>query len=279
MSLYIMDNLRFRTQCKIRQCSQCQEITEYYCNTCRQDLCLQCKERHVIDLDTIYHDVVIYRERYGYIPKKDRCVRHPRRVNDKYCHSCEIPVCVECREHNIHHVLDIRVAYINKRQQHKETVHSIRGGTLYKSCCLLAGIKADIKICHTEISDCQSKMLVKAQKLRNLIDTVMFEVKIRHKRFIQSLKQHRRKINSIETFEQRSDHLTNRLEFLIFLTKTRVHKLKITSSLKQYALLCLNEDIYTEDLTDLLGEIQIIETRKRQVRNDTCIIQVCHCVR
>ncbi|XP_062601118.1 protein wech-like [Saccostrea cucullata] len=58
--VHFMELLAFIPQCKVHQSSQCQEDTEYYCNTCKSDLCLLCKERHVVDLDTIYHDVVIY---------------------------------------------------------------------------------------------------------------------------------------------------------------------------------------------------------------------------
>ncbi|XP_062611194.1 uncharacterized protein LOC134273041 [Saccostrea cucullata] len=264
-------------QCKVWQCFQCQGDTEFYCNTCKHDLCLQCKERHVIDLDTMYHDVVIYRDKYYHITKQETCERHPDMFYQKYCHSCKLPICFQCTEHRYHQILDIRTAYITNRQKHRSIIQSIRSETLYNSSYVLAGIRSNSKTCHAEISIVQPKKLIKAQKLRNLIDTVMHDAKIKHKRFIQSLQQQRRKMNrhfaNIETFEHRYDKLANKpLKFLKFLKKIPVQRLKDTPSLTQYALVCLNEYINTEDVTDLLGEIQIIETGKRQVRNE-CLLK------
>ncbi|XP_062582405.1 uncharacterized protein LOC134244150 [Saccostrea cucullata] len=243
MSLYIMDTLEISTQCRVRQCFQCQEDTEFYCNTCKHGLCLQCKERHtIINLDTIYHDVVIYREKYGFIPKQEPCERHTDMFYKKYCHSCKIPLCFQCPEHRHHQTLRIRTAYRRNRKKHREIIHKIRSETLYNSCCLLAGIKADMKICHTEISNRQSEMLLKAQKLRNPINIVIF------------------------------DQIANRpIKFIMLLKRTRVHKIKDTPSLTRCTLICLIEEINIEEVTDLLFKIQLIETGKRQVRNESLL--------
>jgi hypothetical protein len=63
-------SLPFTTQCKVRQCLECQGDTEFYnyCNTCIRNLCVQCKEKHVMDLYTKHHEVVIYREKFGFFP-------------------------------------------------------------------------------------------------------------------------------------------------------------------------------------------------------------------
>ncbi|XP_062621174.1 uncharacterized protein LOC134282791 [Saccostrea cucullata] len=271
-----MDNPRFRTQCKVRLCSECQGDTEYYCNTCKLDLCLPCKERHFIDLHTKHDDVVIYREKYEYITKQETCVRHRGIFYHEYCLSCKLPICFQCTEHRNHQTIDIRTAYKTNRQKHRETIQSIRSETLYNNSFVLTGIRSNTKTFHPEIFHNQSEMLIKAQKLRNLIDTVMFDVKIRLKRFIQSLQHQKRKTNrhltSLEIFELRSYHLANRpIKFIMLRKKTRVHKLKDTPSLTKYALVCLNEDLNKKDVTDLLGEIQIIETGKRQVRNESLL--------
>ncbi|XP_062582404.1 uncharacterized protein LOC134244148 [Saccostrea cucullata] len=276
MSLYTMDTLEFRDQCRVRQCFQCQDDTEFYCNTCKHELCLKCKEKHFIDLYTIYHDVVIYREKFDHITKQETCDRHPDMLYEKYCHSCKLPICFQCTEHRHHQILDLGTAYKTNRQEHRNTLHNIRSETFYNSCCLLVGIRSDIKNFHGEISNNQSNMIKKAQKLRNLIDVVMYDVKIGHKRFIQSLQQQKRKIAihlaSIENFELRSEQLANRpLKFLMFLKRTCIQKLKDTLNLTHYALVCLNEDINIEDVTDFLGEIQITETGKRQVRNESVL--------
>ncbi|XP_062616161.1 uncharacterized protein LOC134277885 [Saccostrea cucullata] len=270
-----MDTLAYNTPCKVRQCSQCQGDTEFYCNKCKHDLCLQCKEKHVIDLDSIYHDVVLYREKYDHIIKQKNCERHPDMLYQKYCYSCKLPICFQCTEHRKHNILDIRMAYKTNRQHHREIVHNIRCETLCNNSCVLAGIRSDIKTYHPEIPNNQSKMLIKAQELRNLIDTVMCNVKIRHKRFIQSLQKNRKHLFNIENFEHRSEQLANRpLEFIMLLKRTRVQRLKDTPSFTQFALVCLNEEIKREDVTDLLGEIQIIETEKRQTRSGSVMVKI-----
>ncbi|XP_062611089.1 uncharacterized protein LOC134272929 [Saccostrea cucullata] len=58
------------------ECSQCKNRTEYYCRTCKQDLCVPCKEEHVIDFDTKHHDVVIDRLKYGDIMLLQTCEGH-----------------------------------------------------------------------------------------------------------------------------------------------------------------------------------------------------------
>uniref|UniRef100_K1QTK5 B box-type domain-containing protein n=1 Tax=Magallana gigas TaxID=29159 RepID=K1QTK5_MAGGI len=57
--------------CKVYQCSKCPGDTEYYCVSCPCDLCPQCKENHVKDLQTIDHDVVSHREKINYIPTQE----------------------------------------------------------------------------------------------------------------------------------------------------------------------------------------------------------------
>ncbi|XP_061186272.1 uncharacterized protein LOC133194307 [Saccostrea echinata] len=275
-TIQIMDKPEVSTECKVRQGSQCQGDTEFYCNTCKHELCIQCKERHVIDLDTIYHDVVIYREKYEYIPKQETCVRHSGRIHHLYCQSCELPICLQCKGHKKHHILDIRTAYKTNRQQNKEIIQIIRSQTLYNSCFLLAGIKTDIKTCHTEISNRQSEMSVKAQRLKNLIQNILYDVKIRYASYMMNrLKQQKRKMNrhltSIENYEHRSEQSANRpVKFLLFLNKPRFLKIKDTPHLTQHALLSLVEEINKKDVVKL-GEIQITERGKREVRNESLL--------
>ncbi|XP_056007787.1 uncharacterized protein LOC125666670 isoform X4 [Ostrea edulis] len=74
-----MDPVLLGTRLNVRHCSQCQGDTEFYCNTCKRDLCLQCKEKHVIDLHTKHHGVVIYREKFEYLPKQEPALLYDAR--------------------------------------------------------------------------------------------------------------------------------------------------------------------------------------------------------
>ena len=66
-----MEATRISTQVSVKHCSLCQGDTEYYCYGCRQDLCIQCKKLHVIDLSTKNHEVTRYIERMKYPPKDE----------------------------------------------------------------------------------------------------------------------------------------------------------------------------------------------------------------
>lgn len=55
---------------EVVQCFLCQFDVSHYCHTCERNLCFSCKQSHVFDLSTADHDVVIYRNKYAYKPKK-----------------------------------------------------------------------------------------------------------------------------------------------------------------------------------------------------------------
>ncbi|XP_061171126.1 uncharacterized protein LOC133180675 [Saccostrea echinata] len=267
------------TQYKVRMCFQCQGTTGFYCNTCNQDLCLQCKERHVIALLSKHHDVVIYREKYKCIQKRKTCARHPDNMYVEYCDSCELPACFQCTEHRNHKILDIKRAYEENRQQFRVNIQKIRSDTIYNNCFHLTGIKTDIKTCQTEISKHQSKMSTKAQRLNNIIDTVICDVKARYKylcitRLQQLIRKMSRHLASIENYEDSFEQSANRpVKFLLFLKKTRLPKTKDTPNLLQHITLSLTEETNIEVLVKLLIEIRIIETGKRQVRNE-CVLKL-----
>ncbi|XP_056003830.1 uncharacterized protein LOC125672861 [Ostrea edulis] len=274
-----MDTLGLSTQLKVRQCSQCQGDTEFYCNTCKRDLCLQCKEKHVIDLHIKHHDVVIYREKFNYIPRQEICVRHPDRFYEMFCQSCELSVCFRCLEHRKHQILDIRTAYQTKRQQHREIIDTIRSETLYNCRVLLAGIQTDIQTCPPQICHRQSQMSTKAQRLKDLIDTAVCDVKTRYRGLlIDRIQQQKRKMNRhlthIQNYEDRYEQSANRaVQFLLFIKTSRVPQIKDTPNLPQHLLLSLTEGFNMEDVSPLLRGIPEIQmtTGKRQVGIDECV--------
>ena len=89
----IMDLLNTSSMMSVKQCSTCQEETEYYWSSCQNDLCRHCKTAHVIDLDTKHHIVTTYRAKfnmYMHLPKQDVCLIHRRYICNKYRES-ELP--------------------------------------------------------------------------------------------------------------------------------------------------------------------------------------------
>ncbi|XP_048747642.2 E3 ubiquitin-protein ligase TRIM71-like [Ostrea edulis] len=248
----------FTTQCKVRQCSQCQGDTEFYCNTCKRDLCLQCKEKHVIDLHTKYHDVVIYREKFKCVPLRETCVRHTNRKYRKFCDQCKYSVCKRCIEHRTHALKSLRTTYRTKRQQHREIIHTIRSDTIYNCRVFLAGIKNDIKTCPQLICYRQLQMSTKAQRLKDMIDTVVCNVKTRC-RGVLTERMQKRKMNRdvvhIENYEHSYEQSANRaVQFLLFIKTSRVPQIKNSPS----------------RLLSVITEIQMT-TQKRQIGINECV--------
>ncbi|XP_056008488.1 uncharacterized protein LOC125660935 [Ostrea edulis] len=278
-----MDTRGLSTQLKVRQCSQCQGDTEFHCNTCKRDMCLRCKEKHVINLDTIYHDVVIYRDKYNYSPTQEIVVRHPDRFDfgissRELCNSVSTLFRLAPMYTDIN-LQDNRTTYQKKRQQHREIIDNIRSETLYNCRVLLAGIQTDIQTCPPQICHRQSQMSTKAQRLKDLIDTAVCDVKTRYRGLlIDRIQQQKRKMNRhlthIQNYEDRYEQSANRaVPFLLFIKTSRVPQIKDIPNLPQHLLRSLTEEFNMEDVSQLLRGIQEIQiiTGKRQVGIDQCL--------
>nr|XP_034310410.1 uncharacterized protein LOC105324563 isoform X1 [Crassostrea gigas]XP_034310411.1 uncharacterized protein LOC105324563 isoform X1 [Crassostrea gigas]XP_034310412.1 uncharacterized protein LOC105324563 isoform X1 [Crassostrea gigas]XP_034310413.1 uncharacterized protein LOC105324563 isoform X1 [Crassostrea gigas]XP_034310414.1 uncharacterized protein LOC105324563 isoform X1 [Crassostrea gigas]XP_034310415.1 uncharacterized protein LOC105324563 isoform X1 [Crassostrea gigas]XP_034310416.1 un len=264
--------------CKVHQCSKCPGDTEYYCVSCPCDLCPQCKENHVKDLQTIDHDVVSHRDKINYIPTQEICVRHPSHVYRKYCEPCQVPVCYHCTQHRNHQQLVITTSYNTKRQQHRGTIHTIRSEALFYRPVLLPRIKTDFKTCHTEFSLYQSEMLTKAQTLNYLIDYIQndfmcnvfcyFDFKHR------CLKQKKEMIRHIVSL-QRYEHIYEQrrvIRPLQFLSSIKTALPQIHPSLHT-SQLSMTESLNEEDVMELLSAIQITERGNRRIGNQ-CLLKL-----
>lgn len=165
------------TQCKVKQCFNCPGDTGYLCKSCPCDMCFQCKVNHVEDLKTIDHNVVIHGEKSNHIVKQEICARHPGNTYRNYCKPCKLPLCYQCRKHSKkhrkHRQQAIKKAYETKRQQHRKTIHTIRSDALFYRHIFLTGIERDIQTCVTEYSIFQSKVSIKAKRLKALTDYVI----------------------------------------------------------------------------------------------------------
>uniref|UniRef100_K1P850 Tripartite motif-containing protein 2 n=1 Tax=Magallana gigas TaxID=29159 RepID=K1P850_MAGGI len=278
------------TPCKVHQCSKCPGDTEYHCVSCPCDLCPQCKENHVKDLQTIDHDVVSHRDKINYIPTQEICVRHPSHVYTKYCEPCQVPVCDSCSEDQSHRfpislfnkrrhkIESIQAAYQTKGQQHRGTIHTIRSEALFYRPVLLPRIKTDFKTCCTEFSRYQSEMLTKAQTLKHLIDyiqkdfmcNVFCDFDFKHR----CLKQEKEMIihivslqRYVHIYEQR--RVIRPLQFLssIKTALPRIHPTLHTSQLS------MTESLNKEDVMESLSAIQITERGNQRVGNQ-CLLKL-----
>ncbi|XP_065939203.1 uncharacterized protein [Magallana gigas] len=277
------------TTYKVHQCSKCPGDTEYFCESCPCDLCQKCKENHVKNLKTIHHNVATYRDKFNYIPKQELCVRHPSNVFRKYCEHCQVPVCDSCFGHKSHRfpvslfrqskhkILSLRGAYKPKQQQHRGTIHTIRSEALFYRPVLLPRITDDIKTCRTEFSRYQSEMLTKAQRLKDLINYVVYDLlnnvfcdfNFKH-RCLKQMIETNRHIVSLQTYVHMYEQSTfSALQFLSYI-KTALPQIHLTLHTSQ---LSMTESLNKEDVMESLSAIQITERGNRRVGNQ-CLLKL-----
>ncbi|XP_065937221.1 uncharacterized protein [Magallana gigas] len=264
---------------RVNQCSECSGDTAYYCVSCPCDLCPHCKENHVKDLKTIDHDVVSYRDKSNNIPTQEICVRHPSHAYTKYCEHCQVPACNNCQKHRKHMQIDVETAYKTKRQQHRGTIHTIRSEALFYRPVLMTGIKTDVKTCHTELSLHQTEMFTKAQKLKDLIDIVTYDLLnnvFSHFYFKNRCKKQKIKMNrhicSLRRYEHRyvqPAFTFSALQFLSFI-KTTLPQIHLTLQISQ---LSMTESLNRVDVMESLSAIQITERGNRRVGNQ-CLLKL-----
>eukprot|EP00105_Crassostrea_gigas_P035373 XP_019919521.1 PREDICTED: uncharacterized protein LOC105319963 [Crassostrea gigas] len=266
------------TTYRVNQCSKCPGDREYYCESCPCDLCQRCTEYHVKTLKTIDHYVVSHHEKINNIPKQEMCVKHPSNDYIKYCEPCQVPVCDSCFGQSKHNVLSIQGVYKTKRQQHRGTIHTIRSEALFYRPVLLPGITNDIKTCRTEFSRYQSEMLTKAQKLRDLIDYVLYDLlnnvfccfDFKHRCLKQMIEMSRHIVSLqryVHIYEQR--RVIRPLQFLSSI-KTALSQIHPTLHTSQ---LSMTESLNKEDVIYSLSMIQITERGNRRVENE-CLLKL-----
>ena len=151
-----MDPTRISTQVIVKHCFLCQGDTEYYCYGCGQDLCIQCKKLHVIDLSTTDHEVTRYIEKMKYPPKDESedsgdSDSHDSSKQAKSARSgnfdkvmimrsrdpVPLPVLLSPSEHcGIHEI---------ERRLYSERISSLRGETIYNRLVMLKRVRQDLK--------------------------------------------------------------------------------------------------------------------------------------
>nr|XP_022287940.1 uncharacterized protein LOC111100403 isoform X4 [Crassostrea virginica] len=176
-----MDPTRISTQVSVKHCSLCQEDTEYYCYKCQQDLCIQCRKLHVVDLSTKHHTVTSYTEKMKYPRVKSSQSGDPKQVisarsqdpdNHEPCvmpftghkpKKFQPPVWLSPLERS-----EIQ------RRQYSDRIYQLRGETIYYRSVLLEGLKHDRDTGHKAVTiRGQSKAEMRGQGLKDLIDEVL----------------------------------------------------------------------------------------------------------
>nr|XP_022312680.1 uncharacterized protein LOC111117747 [Crassostrea virginica] len=178
-----MESTRISTQVSVKHCFLCQGDTEYYCYKCRQDLCIQCKKLHVVDLSTKHHIVTNYTEKRKYPPKPVKTLQSqdPKQVisvRSQYPDNHE-PCVMPFIEYKLHKFIPpVWLSPLERseihRQQYSRRIYHLRGETIYYRSFLLEGLRYDRKTGHKAVTiRGQSKAEKRGQGLKDLIDDVL----------------------------------------------------------------------------------------------------------
>ncbi|XP_062597795.1 uncharacterized protein LOC134259211 [Saccostrea cucullata] len=271
-----MEKRAAKTTEKVFKCTH--QKKKYYCKTCEQGLCPRCKERHVVDLDTKTHDVEVKSVEVKSVIKSEICTRHPDKVYDMWCASCDLPVCYSCLEHRKHEVLDIKSAYTKYRQLYKSKIAHISSEILPNNRATLASIKADIKTemeaLQLDIGKIVPKIINKTQKLKYKIDVAFLEhlgqTSFNFSFCLQSAKKTlQRRLSVLENYENRCDQLFKKpVQFLSFFQKIKITREKSDTSIPNLSILFLNEKVNKEEITKFFGGFHIRCEGKREIRKE-----------
>lgn len=250
----------------VKRCYLCHGEVEYFCHACQQDLCLHCKEEHVIDPDTKHHEVTIYRIKYKYIPTK-KCVVLSDQIYEMYCKTCDIPVCLHSEKHRIHELCKLRTAYKDKQSQCNNYIMNIRSETLFNIVDLLEKLKTDFKTQQQIINCIKLNMFRKAQYMKYLLERRMMSYLYSYiYRISKQKKEMEQYIRRIETFERRIVEAVNTP--VTFLRRSKMSPyMKYT--IPYIKLVCSLEKICEEDVVAIFGEMQI----KKRTKNESLLQQ------
>lgn len=141
-------------------------------------------------------------------------------------------------------------------------------------------LKCDIETVQSNISHNYSKMSVKAQKVKNLLDTgILLKSKQCQELLISSL--HKQQINIKRHIAQllNYEHMLEQCaksptSFLRFIKGTNLPQTEDTPHLAQRWLILLPQEINVEALVELLSEIKIVERGQRKLQDGKLLLSL-----
>nr|XP_022342723.1 uncharacterized protein LOC111136273 [Crassostrea virginica]XP_022342724.1 uncharacterized protein LOC111136273 [Crassostrea virginica] len=255
----------------------CQKNGQFYCNACHRPLCEQCRDEHVKNPDTKFHDIVLYRHRKQQLPVK-KCKLHPTRNVDIFCKECKIPLCSKCstmEEHQGHKFDDLEEIYAEKYALQQGEFSKIQKYFLPTT----QGLKTDIEEDATQIrkimESIRTSIKAEAKSLKNLVDEVTSE-KLEHthkmeKSLLEMLKSQETTYDDyIAYLGKMSDDFQQYLSLtnqnLLF---SETLKIKTIPEATKPILPVFNGGKFSkEDISKLLGRVNVpnTEPEKRKIR-------------
>ncbi|XP_078312186.1 uncharacterized protein LOC111132785 isoform X1 [Crassostrea virginica] len=278
--LYNMESTGISTQVRVKHCSLCQGDTEYYCYGCRQDLCIQCKKLHVIDLSTKNHEVTRYIERMKYPPKDESeesgdpdSRDSSKQVKSARSGNSEQVMCVRSQDPVPLPVwLSPSERSEIERRLYSKTIYSIRSETVYNRLVMLKGVRQDLKTGHKAVTIRGLSMAgMIGQVPKNKMEEVLAG-DLEDRCIIQKTRMTRhmtRLLHFVHRYEQLSDIIVKQpIKFLRIMTRKHDHpeiQEKLHTQKGQEKLLTQRGEKEMHNMVDnLMKGMRLVETGKRQ---------------
>lgn len=249
---------------RIRQCSECSDGLEYFCETCSRDLCLECREVHVFEMAAKgdIHNVIKYREKLKYLKNQELCLRHPKCIYDNFCEVCNIPICSDCTEHRTHKTTNVGTAYKTKRRQNKAMIQKIEEEEIFCGG-LWFDIDLDFKILSEDVTNLNSELLMLSKNLRGCIDSSLYNFPAEIRCLKQKIKM-KRCIAKTQKYEHVYEHSSIvPIKFLLSAKKAHHFKKNKRNFLKHHCKPTLRESTSMEYVIEKLPTIKLSSQEKR----------------
>ncbi|XP_061171081.1 uncharacterized protein LOC133180626 [Saccostrea echinata] len=245
----------------------CRNFSEFYCNTCHQRICDQCKQRHLEQNNG--HEIVLYQERKRKVPS-EKCRMHPTKNIDVYCDDCQDSACSVCfsRDHGNHLNTDLETIYNEILQQCQEEITDIWKTVIPKAEDNVKSLEEKRENVKKEITKFRVSMKKRADELKETVDSVLTNNNQKLDEIENSV------INDKVEQQKKTEDYINYLKKIVSDLERKMSSIKLSEVMKFYKDISLATlkrpnkakpklPIFTlrtlnkEEIAKLLGEIEL----------------------
>lgn len=203
-------------QCRVRQCFICDSDTVFFCFTCKQDLCESCRDNHLQDISTTYHDTVLYK-------------LSKQRHGNYFSIFSTLPSTLSSSS--------IKIRTIRRRQ------------------AIMLKIQSDISMFSTQMSryEIPLRFVTKAQHLTKCIDRVVHYQDTCLLNLQNIILRIKKRIARIQKYEHRNEKLAMKPTHFIKFIKTKSSKIDEMLNNAQFSHLSWDESINKEIVIQLFS--------------------------
>ncbi|XP_061171073.1 uncharacterized protein LOC133180616 [Saccostrea echinata] len=150
----------------------CRNFSEFYCNTCHQRICDQCKQCHLEQ--NIGHEIVLYHERKRKLPS-EKCSIHPTKDINIHCDVCQDPLCSTCfaQHHSDHDNSDLETIYNDILQLCQKEITEIWKTVIPDAKDNVKSIGEKMDNVNREIAKFRVSMKKRADELKEVVDSII----------------------------------------------------------------------------------------------------------